>query len=144
MNGARTVITVISAATLVCFAALTALSIRAALFPARRFHAFSIVIAFVAVCFVLLALRAVITARNADEDSMLLALRRGMFGAFIGLILIILFLLLFGDATRSFVAHALNNPTSSFTIFPLLVASVLLGFGAGFVIRKPAKGVRAR
>ena len=132
------VIVAISAAAAVCFAALTALSIRAALFPVRRFHVFSIVIAVVAICFACLALRTAFTAGRADEDSMLLALRHGMFGAFIGLILIILSLVLFGDTTRSFVAHALNRPTSSLTTFPLLVASVLVGFAAGFVIRKPA------
>jgi uncharacterized membrane protein len=138
VNGARTVIVLISAAAGVCFAALTALSIRAALFPARRFHVFSIVIAVVAICFACLALRAAFTAGGADEDSMLLSLRHGMFGAFAGLILSVLSLVLFGDTTRSFVAHALNRPTSTLTTFLLLVASVLLGFAAGFVVRKPA------
>lgn len=139
MTGARLLITIISAVTGVCFALLAAASIRAAAFPARRFHVFSIVIAVVAVCVIGLALRAAVTATNADEDAMLFALRRGMFGAFAGLIVIVLLLLMFGDSTRSFLAHALNRPTSSLTTFPLLVASVLLGFGAGFVIRRPVK-----
>lgn len=132
-------ITVISAAVAVCFAALTTLGVRAALFPARRFHPFSVVAAIIAFFFFCLALRTLITGTRADEDGLLLALRRGMFGAFAGLILIIVSLLMFGDTTRSMLAHAVNQPTSSFTTVPLLVAFVLLGFAAGFVISNPAR-----
>ena len=139
MTAARFVIAVISALAGVCFAAIAALSIRAAAFPARRFHVFSIVIAVLAICLVLLAFRAALTAGAAHEDAIAMALRRGMLGAFVGLIAIFVALVMFGDETRSFLAHALNRHTSTFTTFPLLLASVLLGFAAGFVVRSPER-----
>ncbi len=139
LTPSRLLIALISSIAGVCFATLAALSIRAAAFPVRRFHAASIIIAGIAICLVLLALRAAITAGTAHEDAIALALRRGMLGAFVGLIAIFVALVMFGDDTRSFLAHGLNQRTSSFTTFPLLVVSVLLGFGAGFVIRRPEK-----
>lgn len=139
MSATRVTIAVISAVAAVGFIALAALSVRAAAYPARRFHLFSIVIAIVAVCLAGLAVRAVIAARSAHEDAIALALRRGMVGGFVGLMLIFIALIMFGDDTRSMLAHGLNQRTSSFTTFPLLVVSVLLGFGAGFVIRRPER-----
>jgi hypothetical protein len=112
-------------------------SIHAAIAPARSFHFFSVVIAVFASCLTFLAFRAALTS-DGDEDAMIAAFRRGVFGAFASLILLIVFLFMFGDATRSFLAHALSAPTSSFTDVRLLVASVILGFAAGFVLPKSA------
>lgn len=134
MNGARVLITVISAATGACFALLAGLSIRAMAFPVRRFHNFSIVIAVGAGFLACLAFRLAM-ARDNDEEVLVTSLQRGIAGAFVGLFAVTLLLFMFGTETRSFVAHSLNRPTSSFTTFRLLIAWVLLGFGAGFVLR---------
>jgi FtsH-binding integral membrane protein len=136
MTGARFLITGISAATGACFAALAGLSLSAMVLPVRRFHVFSIVIAVVAICLGYLAFRAA-TAGKTDEETVLGSLRRGLIGAFVGLIVIMAFLLMFRSATHAFLAHALGKPASIFTDFRLLLASVLLGFGTGFVVRMP-------
>lgn len=136
MNGARILIISISAATGMCFAVLAGLSISAIAVPVRRFHPFSIVIAAVAICLGYLAYRAAI-AGKADEETLVGSLRRGIFGAFVGLILIIAFLFMFGADTRALLAHALDQPAPGFTTFRVLIASVLLGFGTGFVVGMP-------
>jgi uncharacterized membrane protein len=132
----RVVVTAISASTGTCFAVLAALSIRAAAFPARRLHIFSVVIAAVAIGFGYLAFRAAL-AGQTNEETVTTSLRRGMVGAFAGLIVMIVFLLFFGPDTRAFLAHALNKTASSFTDLRLMVAAVLLGFGTGFVMGIP-------
>lgn len=136
MNGARVLIIGISAATGVCFAVLAGLSISAMAVPVRRFHVFSIVVAVVAICLGYLAFRAAM-AGNTDEETAVASLRRGMLGALLALIVIVAFLLMFRTDTQGFLAHALGKPASSFTTFRLLTASVLLGFGTGFVVRVP-------
>lgn len=136
MTGARALIIGISAATGVCFAVLAGLSISAMALPVRRFQVFSIVIAAVAICLGYLAFRAAIAGKT-DEETVVASLHRGMVGAFVGLIVIIVLLLMFRIDTHGFLAHALGKPASSFTTFRLLVASVLLGFGTGFVVRIP-------
>jgi hypothetical protein len=98
---------------------------------------FSVVIAVVAICLGLMAFRAAI-AGNTDEETAVASLRRGIIGAFIGLLVIAAFLLMFRTDTQGFLAHAMGKPASSFTTFRLLMASVLLGFGAGFVVRLPS------
>jgi uncharacterized protein YacL len=134
VTGTRTLIIVISAATGVCFTILAGLSIRAAVAPVRRFHISSVAIAIVAACLAYLAFRAAARAADADEEALVASLRPGTIGAVVGLIIIFLLLLMFGDHTRSLLAHALSQPTSSFTTPLLLIASVLLGFGTGFVL----------
>ncbi len=136
MTGARILITGISAATGTCFAVLAGLSISAVAFPVRRFHVFSIVVAAVAICLAYLAFRAAIAGKT-DEETLAASLHRGIIGAFVGLIVMVAFLIMFRPDTYAFLAHALGKPASSFTTFRLLVASVLLGFGAGFVLRMP-------
>lgn len=136
MNGARALIIGICAATGMCFAVLAGLAFRAAAFPVRRFHIASLVMTAAAVLLAYLAYRAAIAGRT-DEDTLVAALRRGIMGGFIGLIVIIAFLFMFGADTQAFLAHALGQPASSFTTFRLLVASVLLGFGTGFAARMP-------
>ncbi len=116
---------------------LAGLSASAVVLPVRRFHAFSVVIAVVAVYLAYRAFRAAITGK-ADEETLAVSLIRGMIGAFVGLLVIVAFLLLFRPDTYAFLAHALGKPASSFTTARLLIASVLLGFGAGFVVRMPA------
>jgi uncharacterized membrane protein YedE/YeeE len=80
---------------------------------------------------------------DTDEDALVSSLRRGMFGAFVALVVLCTFLFMLGDETRSFLAHSLSMPTSSFPTSPVLVGSVILGFGAGFVLHmarsKPTK-----
>lgn len=137
MTGARVLIIGISAITGACFAVLAGLSISAMAEPFRRFHVFSLVIAVVAVCLGYLAFRAA-TAGNTDDKTVVAALHGGMLGALAGLVVSIAFLLMFRPDAQSFLAHALGKPASSFSIFRLVVASVLLGFGTGFVARVPA------
>jgi hypothetical protein len=134
VTGTRALITVISAATGACFVILAGLGIRAAVAPVRRFHISSVAIAVVAGCLAYLAFRAAARARDTDEEAMIASLRPGIIGAFLALIIIFVLLLMFGDHTRSLLAHALSQPTSNFTTPLLLGASVLLGFGTGFVV----------
>jgi hypothetical protein len=136
LNGARVLFTVISAALGTCFAILAGLSISVIVVPVRQFHVFSAVIAAVASCLAYLGFRAA-TAGDTDDEIMVTAVRRGIRGALVGLIVVSVFLLLFGTDTRSFLAHALGKPTYSFTNFRVLLASVLLGFGTGFVVHMP-------
>ena len=134
VTGARVLIIAISATTGASFAVLAGLSISAMAAPFRRFQIFSIVIAAVAICVGYLAFRAA-TAGHTNKETAVASLYRGMVGAFVGLIVIITYLFMFRPDSQSFLAHALGKPGSSFTIFRLLVASVLLGFGTGFVAR---------
>ena len=134
VRGARVLVIGISAATGACFSVLAGLSVSAMAAPFRRFQVFSVVIAAVAIAVGYLAFRAATTG-HTDKVTAVESLFRGMVGAFIGLIVIIAFLLMFRPDSQRLLAHALGRPASSFTIFRLLVASVLLGFGAGFVLR---------
>ena len=136
LTGTRLAITVISAAMGACFTMLAALSIKAAVAPVRRFHVSSVVIAAIAGCLALLAFRE--AATDSEEESMISSLRLGMFGAFLAFVVICVFLFMYGDHTRSFLAHALSMPTSSFPTPWVLITSVVLGFGAGFVLRATA------
>lgn len=135
MTGVRTLLIVITAATGACFTILAGLSIGAIVAPVRRFHVSSVVIAAVAGCLAYVAFRATARATDADEEAMIASLRPGTIGAILGLVIIVVLLFMFGDDTRTVLAHALRQPTSSFTTNRLLVASVLLGFGTGFVLR---------
>jgi heme/copper-type cytochrome/quinol oxidase subunit 4 len=92
--------------------------------------------AVLAVCLTLLAFRE--AAADSNEESMISSLRLGMLGAFLAFVLICVFLFMYGDHTRSFLAHALSMPTSSFPTAWVLIACVGLGFGAGFVLRATA------
>lgn len=138
----KVLITGISAATGTCFAVLAGLGISAAAFPVRRFHGFSVVLAAVALAFAYLAFRAAV-AGKADKDTASMSLRAGIIGAFIALLVIGAFIVMFKAGTQSFLAHALGKPTSAFTSFRLLIASVLLGFGAGFVLRVPREAPKS-
>ncbi len=129
-------VTAISAATGVFFAVLAGFSIAAIAVPFRRVHVFSIVIAVAAVVLGYLAFRAAVAGR-ADDDSALAALRRGIIGAFVGLLAMVAFLLMFRPDTQTVLAHALGKPEAGFTTFRLLLACVLLGFGTGFILRMP-------
>lgn len=133
MNAARVLITVISAAIGACFTMLAILSIRASVAPVVRFHVSSVVIAVVVVCLALLSFRA--AAIDSEEEALITSLRRGMFAAFLALLVICVFLFGYGDRTRGFLAHSFSMPTSTFTTSSVLIASVCLGFGAGFVLR---------
>ena len=113
---------------------LAVLSIKAAIAPVRRFHASSVVVAVVTICLAVLAFRAAAVAET-DEETLLRSLWAGMVGAFVALMIMIVGLFAFGDNTRSLLAHAFSYPTSSFTTSLLLIASMLLGFGAGLVLR---------
>ena len=132
MNPARVLITVIGAAIGACFTMVAILSIHASLAPARRFHISSVIVAVISVCLAILAFR--VAAMETDDEALISSLRRGMFGAFVALVAICIFLFMLGDQTRSVLAHSLNMPTSSFPTSLVLVASVLLGFGGGFVL----------
>jgi len=123
---------VIGAITGVCFAVLAGLSISAMAEPVRSFHVFSIVIAGVATSLGYMAFRATMAG---NDESPITSFRRGVIGGLVGLIVIVAFLFMFRPDTQGILAHALGKPASSFTIFRLLIASVLLGFGAGFVVR---------
>lgn len=132
----KVLITGISAVTGTCFAVLAGLAISAAVFPVRRLHGFSIVLAAVALCLAYLAFRAAI-AGKADQETASASLRAGILGALLSLLVLGALIVMFKAGTQGFFAHALGMPGSAFTSFRLLVASVLLGFGAGFVLRVP-------
>lgn len=134
VTGARVLVVTVSTVTGACSAALAGLSISAVVTPVRRLHPLSIVIALFSAGTALLAFRAAM-AGYTDRITAVSALVRGMFGSFIGLFVVASFLFLFRPDAQGTLAHALGRPASSFTIFPLLMASVLLGFGAGFVAR---------
>jgi hypothetical protein len=137
LSGARVLIIAISAATGTCFTVLAGLSIGAVAVPVRRFHVTSLLLAIVTVYLGFQAFRASMTGLTDAEadDRLVMLLSRGMMGAFLGLILIVALLLMFGTVGMSLLAHALGQRTSSFTPFRLLVAAVLLGFGTGFTLR---------
>lgn len=126
----------ISTATGACFAALAGLSVSASAFPVRQFHLFSVVVATVSIVLGLLAFRAAL-AGDTDETTVANAFRRAVIGALLGLLIMVAFLFMFRGDTQSFLAHALGKPSAGFTMFRLLLASVLLGFGTGFVLRVP-------
>src|SRR5690348_8318461 len=95
------------------------LSIHASVAPVRRFHISSVVVAVISVCLAILAFR--VAATETDEEALVSSLRRGMFGAFLALVVICIFLFMLGDETRSFLAHSLSMPTSSFPTSLVLV-----------------------
>ena len=139
LTAARVLIIGISAATGTCFAVLAGLSISAIAVPVRRFHVASIMVAAVAICLGWQAFRATMAGvtNEKTEETVVVPLLRGVVGAFVGLIFIAALLLMFGVEARGVLAHAMGEPTSSFTPVRLLAAAVLLGFGTGFVIRVP-------
>jgi hypothetical protein len=136
VSGIRILFIGISSATGAGFATLAGLSISAIAVPVRRFHAFSIVIAAVAVCLAYLAFRAALSGQ-IDEEAVAASLRNGVVGAFVGMIVIVALLLMFSPGIQGFLAHALGKRASSFTTYRLLATSLLMGFGAGFVVRIP-------
>ena len=132
----------ISVATGSCFTVLAGLSISAIVVPVRRFHVTSVVLAAVTVCLAWLAFRAAMAGFTHEEtdEYVVASTRRGVIGAFMGLIVVVALLLMFGTDARSLLAHSLGKTTSSFTPFRLLIAGVLLGFGTGFTARIPGAG----
>ena len=132
----RFVTIVISSATGVCFATLAGLSIAEFVHPYRARHPFSAVIAVFSVLVGYLAFRAAIGGKS-DALTLVTSLRRGMLGAFVGLVAMVVIIIIFREDTNPYIAHALGNPAYSFTDFRLLAGSVLLGFGTGFVIAMP-------
>ena len=133
---ARYLITVISALAGTCFAVLAGLSLSAVIFPVRRFQALSVVIAVAALWLGYLAFRAAL-AGDVGEGAALRAFHRGVGGALIAVLVMTALLLLFGSATRAFIAHSFGKSTMALPTFRLLLLSALLGFGAGFVLRMP-------
>ena len=138
MTAKRVLMVAISAAMGTCFAVLAGLSISDVVAPFRRFHVSSLVIAVVTLFLAYLAFRAAISGKSGGV-TLLSSLIRGILGAFLGLIAMGAFLLMFGSETLEFLAHALGRPVVSFTTSRLLVASALLGFGTGFVVRRSPK-----
>ena len=141
MNRARFLIVGISTVTGASFAVLAGMSVAAIAAPVRSFHTFSVVIAAAAVVLGYMSFRAALAGHTGGR-SLVDSLRAGMLGAFVGLLVMFLFLVGFKGGTQGFLAHALGKPASAFTINRLLVVSVLLGFGTGFVVRVP-KGPEA-
>ena len=142
MTGKRVLMVAISAATGTCFAVLAGLSISDVVAPFRRFHVASLVIAVVTLFLAYLAFRAAISGKSGGV-TVLASLLRGILGAFAGLIVMSLFLLMFGSDTLEFLAHAVGRPAVSFTTSRLLVAAALLGFGTGFVVRRSQPAPKA-
>lgn len=138
MTRARLLIIAVSTITGASFAVLAGMSISAMAFPVRRFHVFSLVVAVAAIVLGYLSFRAAL-AGDTEEASEVDSLRAGLMGAFIALIAIVIFILGYKTGTQSFLAHALGKPTASFSTYRLLVGSVLLGFGTGFIIGVPKR-----
>jgi len=141
LTGARFLITAISVLTGASFTVLAGLSISVIVVPVRRFHVTSVVLAAVTICLGWMAFRAAMAGFTHEEtdESVVAPMRRGVIGAFLGLVVVVALLLLFGADASSLLAHSLRS--SSFTPFRLLIASVLLGFGTGFVARIPGATV---
>lgn len=141
LTGARFLIIAISVLTGACFTVLAGMSVSAIAVPVRRFHVTSVVIAAVTICLGWMAFRAAMAgfSHEETEESVVAPMRRGMIGAFIGLIVVVALLLMFGSDAISLLAHALGQHSSSFTPFRLLIAGVLLGFGTGFVVHIPGQ-----
>ena len=132
----RFLITVIGAATGVCFAVLAGLSLSAIVSRTHRFHPFSVVIAVVSIFFGYIAFRAAIAGKT-DEMTLVTSLRRGLVGAFVGLIAMVALILMFRENLYPYLAHSLGNPAYVVSNARLLTASLLLGFGVGFVVAMP-------
>jgi hypothetical protein len=139
LTGARFLIIAISIVSGACFTVLAGLSVSAIAAPVRRFHVTSVVLAAVTICLGWLAFRAAIAGFTHEEtdETVVVPMRRGVIGAFLGLIVVVAFLLMFGADGSSLLAHALGQRASTFTPFRLLVAGAWLGFGTGFVARIP-------
>lgn len=142
MVGIRVLIIAVSAATGTCFATLAGMSISAMVFPVRRFHVFSLVVAVVAIFLGYLAFRAAVRGR-ADKEAAAASLSSGMLGALIGLAVMLALWMMFKADTQSFFAHALGKPSWAFTGNRMLAGFVLLGFGAGFIARVPRAAARS-
>ena len=134
VSGARFLIITIATITGVCFAVLAGLSISAIYAPVRRVHALSVVIALLGLVIAFLAFR-VAKAGYTDTITAAEASFRGLLGAFAGLFGVGLYLYLFRPDALGTIAHALGRPASAFSVLQVLIASALLGFGAGFVAR---------
>lgn len=134
LTGARILITAISAATGACFAVLAGLSIAAIVMPFRRWHFLSVVFAIVSIWIGYMAFRAA-RIGHTDKVTRRQSLVRGVIGALLGVLAMFALLLLFRPDAQTTIAHALGKPSAGFTAARLLIASSLLGFGAGFVAR---------
>ena len=130
----RVMIIAISAVTGTCFAVLAGLSISAIITPFRQVHFFSFVIAVVSIYIAYLAIRAA-KAGSTGKGTTAAALASGIIGSLAGLMVVIAMLLAFRPDAQSFLAHAIGRRASDLTVFRLLLAGVLLGFGTGFVAR---------
>ena len=134
LTRSRVLIIAVSAVTGTCFAVLAGLSLSAFLAPFRSSHYFSLVIAVVSLGIAYMAIRAARAGRTG-RGTAAAALVSGMVGAMAGVFLIIAILLMFRPDAQSLLAHSLGRPASTVTVFRLLVAGGLLGFGTGFVAR---------
>ena len=134
LTGTRILIVTISAVTGACFAVLAGLSIAAMVMPFRQRHVLSLVIAVVSLWIGYMAFRAA-RVGHTDKVTRRQSLVRGVIGALVGVLAMFALLLLFRPDAQSTIAHALGQPSAGFTAARLLIASSLLGFGAGFVAR---------
>jgi hypothetical protein len=62
------------------------------------------------------------------------ALRNGIIGSLIAVLLVMALYLMFGFAIHAFFAHSVGLHASQVTMFRLLLAFVCLGFSAGFAL----------
>jgi hypothetical protein len=127
----RWIVAIIGAETGLCFIGLAERSISILVIAPNFFTAG---FTGVAAWFPYVAFRAAISGRT-DEDSVLEALRAGIVGAFVGLLIFMASFAMFGQTIRTYFAHPLGLHTSQLSMFHLLEAFVWLGFGAGFVLR---------
>ncbi len=134
LTGTRILIVAISAATGACFAALAGLSVAAMVTPFRQRHFLSLLFAVVSIWIGYMAFRAA-RVGHTDKVTRRQSLVRAVIGALVGVLAMFALLLLFRPDAQSTIAHALGKPSAGFTAGRLLIASALLGFGAGFVAR---------
>ncbi len=117
------------------FAAVSALTVRAALVSTRPVpRPYSIIVALVAAYIAFLGFRAALFGKT-DEDSKVHALHAGVAAALLGLLVAGALYLMFGPRTYVFVAHCIGLHPSQIRMFRLLLAAVGMGFGAGFALR---------
>jgi hypothetical protein len=134
VHGRRWSIPLIGAVSGVCFAVLAARAVGVLFITPGHFRADSAVFAAIGALFSYLSFRAARLGRT-DQASFQHALVGGLIGAFAGLLIVLGAYVMYRNAARAYFAHPIGLRFQQVTLGTLLVALVLLGFGAGFALR---------
>jgi hypothetical protein len=134
VTGGRWAVVLIGGGAGVCFAIIGGVALRHLIVDLPTFPLASVVFAVIAV---LLSYRSFQAAAlgSGQEASLLRGLHGGLFGAFLGMLVVVAGFLMYGQTVRTFFAHPIGLHTSQLSLFRLLMTSIGLGFCAGFVLR---------